>query len=97
LTVDNSNEYKNVCINSADTKRNIYDYCEQKMNSISQTAKESCKLDMCNLCCVTMDSMKSKSYSTNNLTKCYKDCNKGKYHKYFLNNYFFFSFNFKKI
>ena len=48
------------------------------MGKMSEIQKESCKLDMCNLCCITMDAMKQKQYSLDNLKKCYKDCNSGK-------------------
>ena len=47
------------------------------MESFSDIQKEACKLDMCNLCCVTMDAMKKKNYSVDNLRNCYRDCNKG--------------------
>ena len=48
------------------------------MASFSSKSRESCKLDMCNLCCVTMDSMKKKNFSVDNLKKCYRECSKGK-------------------
>lgn len=56
------------------------------MATFSSKSKESCKLDMCNLCCVTMDSMKKKNFSIDNLKKCYRECSKGKI-KF---SYFFF-------
>lgn len=83
IAVDTTDEYKNVCIASPDPKNNVYDYCEQKMNQFSQKSKEACKLDMCNLCCVTMDAMKKKNYSFDNLKKCFKECNSGKKNFYF--------------
>ncbi len=78
VSVDTGDEYKDVCISSPDSRRNIYEYCENKMQKFSLKSKESCKLDMCNLCCITMDAVRSKSYSIKNLTNCYNDCNRGK-------------------
>lgn len=51
------------------------------MGSLTIKSKEACKLDMCNLCCVTMDAVKNKSYSIKNLKNCYNDCSKGIYYK----------------
>jgi hypothetical protein len=77
LASTNNDEYKNVCINSPNTNSNIYGYCES-MAIFNQVQKESCKLDMCNLCCVTMDAIKTKIYSVNSLRRCYDECNKSK-------------------
>jgi hypothetical protein len=73
----NNDEYKNVCINSSNSNSNIVGYCE-KMTNVNNLQKESCKLDMCNLCCVTMDAMKTRIYSVDSLRRCYEDCNKSK-------------------
>ena len=50
----------NVCINGQDTKSNIYEFCQTKMANYDTSIMSYCKLDMCNLCCVTMDKMKKK-------------------------------------
>merc|ERR1719362_1710603 len=74
IASSNNDEYKNVCINSPDSSKNIFGYCENKLNDFSEIQKDACKLDMCNLCCVTMDSIKSKNFSVDSLKRCYNDC-----------------------
>merc|ERR1712151_260533 len=74
MAATNNNEYKSVCTSSSDSNANIYAYCDNKLDNFSIIQKESCKLDMCNLCCVTMDSMKSKNFSADSLKRCYADC-----------------------
>lgn len=46
------------------------------MISFNPILVNSCKLDMCNLCCVGMDTIKNKNYSVPNLKACFKDCSK---------------------
>merc|ERR1711957_806751 len=75
IAASSNNEYKNICLNSPDSNSNIFGYCDSKMQSFSEVQKDACKLDMCNLCCVTMDAMKSKNYSMESLKRCYRDCN----------------------
>lgn len=68
-------DYKNVCISSENFAYSVYEYCELKLkNDIEQ--KKTCKIDMCNLCCTTMDMMKSKNYSIDSMKKCFQDCSK---------------------
>jgi len=90
VAANNNDEYKNVCLDNPDSNSNIYGYCDLKMQSFSNIQKESCKLDMCNLCCVTMDAMKAKNYSMDSMSRCYKDCNDSKL--IFLFYYFFYNF-----
>lgn len=72
---ENSNEdYVNTCINSENPVQNIYTYCANRMKDYDQSVMRYCKLDYCNLCCVTMDPMKKKNYSVDNMKKCFKDC-----------------------
>ena len=76
IAQENNKEYKNVCITSPNNVQNIYNYCEDKMASYPPTMMNFCKLDMCNLCCVGMDTMKNKNYSVPNMKACFKDCSK---------------------
>jgi hypothetical protein len=78
ITIDHNEEYMGVCINGDDTQSNIYNFCSTKMQGYDMTIMSYCKLDMCNLCCVTMDNMKKKSYSFNNVKSCYDKCARGK-------------------
>ena len=76
ISVENNKEYKNVCITSPNNVQNIYNYCDDKMTSYKPIMMSYCKLDMCNLCCVAMDTIKNKNYSVPNMKACFKDCSK---------------------
>jgi len=76
ISSENNKEYKNVCINSPNNNQNIYSFCEEKMASFNINLINYCKLDMCNLCCVGMDTIKNKNYSVPNLKNCFIDCSK---------------------
>jgi hypothetical protein len=70
-----NDDYKSICIQSANPLTNIYDYCESRMKT-SPDEKKTCKLDMCNLCCSTIDVMKKTLYSVDTMKKCFEDCSK---------------------
>ena len=76
ISSESNNEYKNVCINSPNNIQNIYSFCEDKMASFNLNLINYCKLDMCNLCCVGMDTIKNKNYAVPNMRNCFKDCSK---------------------
>ncbi len=78
IAIDISKEYENICINSSNPTNNVYQFCDKKMD-YDQSLVQYCKLDMCNLCCVTMDSIKKKSFSFDNLKTCFIGCNKGNF------------------
>jgi hypothetical protein len=71
----NKTEYKNVCIQSQNPISNVYDFCDNKVDDDAES-KRICKLDMCNLCCSTIDSIKHKQFSFDSQKKCFEDCNK---------------------
>lgn len=81
---DNNEDYKNTCINSENATQNIYAYCSDKMKDYDENMMNFCKLDMCNLCCVTMDPIKKKNYSFDNVKKCFEDCSTSKFQLTFL-------------
>ena len=66
-------QYKSVCIQSDNPNTNIYDYCDKKLEN-DLDAKKVCKLDMCNLCCSTMDTIKKVNFSVESMKKCFQDC-----------------------
>merc|ERR1712032_388124 len=74
ISVENNKEYKNVCITSPNNIQNIYNFCNDKFDTFNPNMMSYCKLDMCNLCCVGMDTIKNKNYSVPNLKACFKDC-----------------------
>jgi len=69
-----SEEYKDVCINSINPNQNIYNYCSERMKDFDKSLMLHCKLDMCNLCCVTMDKIRNKTFSSQNMMKCFESC-----------------------
>ncbi len=73
IAEDSNDDYKSVCINSTNQETNVYKYCSGK-NTKDKSLLRFCKLDMCNLCCVTMDPMKKKNYSVENMKKCFYAC-----------------------
>merc|ERR1711957_469540 len=76
IAIDVNKDYDNVCINSPNNVQNIYGYCEDKFATYNPKLINSCKLDMCNVCCVGMDAIKKKNYSVPNLKSCFSDCSK---------------------
>lgn len=76
ISAENNKEYKNVCITTPNHVQNIYNFCENKMETYKPLMMSYCKLDMCNLCCVAMDTIKNKNYSVPNMKMCFKDCAK---------------------
>ena len=74
---ENTNDdYVNTCINTTNPTQNVYNYCMNKMKDYDMNLSKFCKIDMCNLCCVTMDPIKKKIYSFDNTKKCFEDCSK---------------------
>jgi hypothetical protein len=71
-------DYKAVCITSQNPLNSIYDYCDNKISD--PESKKTCKLDMCNLCCSTLDTIQHKKYSINSIKKCFETCS-GEFNK----------------
>jgi len=65
-------DYKAICIISQNPLNSIYDYCDTKISD--PDSKKTCKLDMCNLCCSTLDSIVHKQFSINSIKKCFEAC-----------------------
>jgi hypothetical protein len=76
IAIDENKDYINTCILSENSQESIYNFCQEKFLIFDPKLINSCKLDMCNLCCVGMDSMKNKNYSIPNLKSCFLDCTK---------------------
>jgi hypothetical protein len=68
-----TDEYKSVCIQTQVPEKDVYSFCSEK-NKDDRILTKYCKLDMCNLCCSTMDAMRKKNYSFDNLKMCFQDC-----------------------
>ena len=60
-------------MNSSEPDKSIYPYCE-KIFEKDYLQKTRCKLDFCNLCCVSYDNTYSASISNKILAKCYESC-----------------------
>ncbi len=72
MSVDNTHDYRSVCIHSTHQAHNVNTYCEESFSDNSE--KVNCKLDLCNMCCVTMDMMRNTSYSFETVKSCLKEC-----------------------
>jgi len=72
-------DYIETCIQTTHPETNVYSYCQKRYNKIDNGLLQICKLDMCNLCCVTMDPIKKKRYSWDNMRKCFDSCSLSKF------------------
>lgn len=72
-------DYVNTCIETKNPLNNIYRYCDIKYKEFDANLINTCKQDVCNLCCATMDPIKHKNYSIENQKNCYLDCEKSKF------------------
>jgi hypothetical protein len=78
ISIPKNNDYVNTCIQSKTPDGNAYSYCDNKFYQYDKATINGCKKDMCNLCCVTMDAMKQKNYSYDNIDRCFNDCTNSK-------------------
>jgi len=62
VSIENNRDYMGMCINGEDTNSNVYDYCQTRLGNYDASITAYCKLDMCNLCCVSMEKIRKKSY-----------------------------------
>jgi len=67
--------YNNICMLSQNPDRNTYSYCDAKF-ARKPTYNRTCKYDMCNLCCVNINSLMKKKFSFFTVRQCFKDCSK---------------------
>jgi hypothetical protein len=72
-----NDDYMTTCISPGSGENNIYESCDGQTTS-DIYMKQECKFDMCQLCCTTMDIIKSKIYDFENVKDCLKECDKGK-------------------
>ena len=75
-TGEKSEDYNDVCINSENPDKNIYSYCQSKFTEAPII--ETCKLDMCNLCCVNINALKKKKHNYTTIRSCFSTCAKSK-------------------
>lgn len=75
------------CTNNI-TNQNVFTYCENSMSGKSEGFINKCKLDMCNLCCATIDAQLNIKTSAKSEKNCFNKCSLSKFF-YFLINIFF--------
>jgi hypothetical protein len=63
----------NKCI-SPTQENNVNSYCLAKMKGKAKGKITKCKLDMCNLCCSTLDAQEESKISNNATSSCYSHC-----------------------
>jgi len=72
-TGTNANNIKN-CIEPDSPEHSFYPYCEENFHNDFHE-KNRCKVDMCNLCCIGLETKKDKSViSDDALGECYGKC-----------------------
>lgn len=59
---------------SENPDKNVYSYCENKF--LNPSSIRTCKLDMCNLCCVNLNTIKKKNHAFETVKSCFNDCSK---------------------
>lgn len=65
------------CLNPSQPEKSVYPYCDEMFkNDFYQNTK--CKNDMCNLCCVSVDTKGRHSLTDLSLNECYTQCAKSK-------------------
>jgi hypothetical protein len=74
---ENATDYKKVCLNSNNPESDTYSFCSNKFKD--PVGARNCKLDLCQLCCVTMDVVRSKNYSYDSFKGCFAECAKSKF------------------
>lgn len=85
-TGTNAKNIKN-CIEPNSPEHSLYPYCEENFQGDFH-GKTRCKTDMCNLCCIGMETKTDKSIITDDaLGSCYEKCLKSK--NFFTIFYFF--------
>ena len=61
------------CFEPSNQGNSVYPYCDKLFeNDYFQNTR--CKLDFCNLCCVSLDNSASTNLSQSLLAKCYENC-----------------------
>lgn len=63
------------CIETAHPERSIYPYCDDVWKK-DFNLKQRCKTDMCNLCCVSLETKGNKKLSDESVGSCYNKCTK---------------------
>lgn len=73
-------DYNDVCMDSTNPDKNVYSYCQNKF--VEAPIVRTCKYDMCNLCCVNINTLKRKRHSYDTIKSCFKGCSR-KFHPTF--------------
>jgi hypothetical protein len=55
-------------------ENNVNSYCSMRMKGKKEGLITKCKLDMCNLCCSTLDAQEETKVSNNATSNCYSQC-----------------------
>lgn len=61
------------CFEPKGVNTSVYPYCDELFDKdLYQSSR--CKVDFCNLCCISFDQVDKTNLSKNSLTNCYKSC-----------------------
>ena len=70
---NDKNKSWKTCYQPKEADSSVYPYCD-KLFEKDFFQKSRCKIDFCNLCCVSYDKIGKANLSVNNLMKCYENC-----------------------
>ncbi len=62
----------NNCIESPHPESSVYPYCDNHFKR-DYFERQRCKVDMCNLCCISVDNIKG-SLKDESVNECYSKC-----------------------
>lgn len=72
--IGNKDSDLNTCIVPLHQDNSVYPYCDETFPK-DVYGRSRCKTDMCNLCCVSLDSKNTNpNVSDNEVNKCYEKC-----------------------
>lgn len=61
------------CVEPQHPENSIYPYCDESFSN-DFFAKQRCKTDMCNLCCISLDQKNSDNFTDEVVGNCYQKC-----------------------
>ena len=73
---EKTNDYDDICLTSENPDKNVYSYCQNTF--VEKPLVDTCKHDMCNLCCVNINTLKKRKHAYGTMKSCFSSCSKSK-------------------
>jgi hypothetical protein len=71
-----TNSWKS-CVEPTNPQNSVYQYCDQNFKN-DFFSRSRCKIDMCNLCCISYDEIGGSAVTDDVVKECYSTCTKSK-------------------